>query len=32
MVTVSVLLFSGQCVVLWGGVGGYERCLTSWCM
>ena len=28
-------LFSGQCinsVVVWGGVRGYERCMTSWCM
>ena len=32
MLTLSVLLFSGQCIdrvmrlVVWGGVGGYERC------
>ena len=32
MLTFSVLLFSGQCIVVWGGVGGYERCMTSWCM
>ena len=39
MVTFSVLLFSGQCInkvmrlVVWGGVGGgYERCMTLWCM
>ena len=38
MVTVSVLLSSGQCInkvmrhVVWGEVGGYERCMTSWCM
>ena len=38
MVTLSVLLSSGQCInrvmrlVVWGGVGGYERCMTSWCM
>ena len=32
MLTLSVLLFSGQCIVVWGGVGGYERCMTSWCM
>ena len=32
MLTLSVLLSSGQCVVVWGGVGGYERCMTSWCM
>ena len=37
-VTLSVLLSSGQCInrvmrlVAWGGVGGYERCMTSWCM
>ena len=38
VVTLSVLLSSGQCIdrvmrlVVWGGVGGYERCMTSWCM
>ena len=38
MVTLSVLLFLGQSIntvmrlVVWGGVGGYERCKTSWCM
>ena len=38
VVTHSVLLSSGQCIdivmrlVVWGGVGGYERCMTSWCM
>ena len=38
MVSLSVLLSSGQCInrvmrlVVWGGVGGYERCMTSWCM
>ena len=32
MVTLSVLLFSGLCVVVWGGDGGYERCMISWCM
>ena len=38
MVTVSVLLSSGQCIhrvmrlVVWGGVERYERCMTSRCM
>ena len=38
MVTLGVLLSFGQCInevlrlVVWGGVGGYERCMTSWCM
>ena len=38
MVTLSVLLSSGQCINrvmrldVWGRVGGYERCMTSWCM
>ena len=38
VVTVSVLLSSGQCInrvmrlVVWGGVERYERCMTSWCM
>ena len=38
MVSLSVLLSSGQCInrvmrlVVWGGVGGYDRCMTSWCM
>ena len=38
MLTLSVLLSTGQCInrvmrlVVWGGVGGYERCMTSWCM
>ena len=38
MVTLSVLLSFGQCInrvlrlVVWGGMGGYERCMTSWCI
>ena len=32
VLTLSVLLFSGQCIVVWEWVGGYERCMTSWCM
>ena len=38
MVSLSVLLSSGLCInrvmrlVVWGGVGGYDRCMTSWCM
>ena len=38
VVTLGVLLSFGQCInevlrlVVWGGVGGYERCMTSWCM
>ena len=39
MVTLSVLLSPGQCtrinrvmgIVVWGGVGEYEECMT-WCM
>ena len=38
--TLSVLLSFEQCingvmrlvVPVWGGVGEYERCMTSWCM
>ena len=37
VVTLSVVLSSGQCIsrvmrLVWGRVGGYERCMTSWCM
>ena len=38
VVTLNVLLSSGQCIngvmrlAVLGGVGGYERCMTSWCM